>query len=360
MKKVLVWLLALPLLFSGCAAHEEVDDLTFVRVLGIDRRGEKTVVTACTVTQEKENFFLSVEGTSLPECLEALKGQSDLSLFFGHTELILWGEEAARSGTLGDLDAFVRSGEFRFDLLALTVKGEAEALLRGMGGDGEQICDRLKTLLKNAPRTAAASAIPLSRMITVLEEPFCGVYLPYAVSEGARVFVAGYGLFADDRLAVLLDSAASRGLCLLSGGAEEYALTVPDGAGSTTLKLTDFSADAAINDGTFSLTLSGLAEITGTDTAEDWTEERLNTLLAEAQARLKNEAEQAIEAMKAVGCDALNLGGHWERKAPRQAENAKDRWPETFRETDVTVSVNLNMNPRRAVGRPLKKRESDT
>lgn len=140
---LIVVLLALSLLISGCVGSRETDDIAYVIAVGLDKAGEGMLEVTYQIALprgqsggghggggEDKNFILStVKATNLAEARNLLTSTMGRFPSLAHVKAFIIGEEFARQG-IGDLiGPVMRFREFRGSIILIVVKDTAKEFM---------------------------------------------------------------------------------------------------------------------------------------------------------------------------------------------------------------------------------------
>lgn len=141
-KKIIVLVIALlPMFLTACYDREEIDNITYIIALGIDKGKKENLrltMQYFTINEKSEGNVGNEETTSI--CIEAssiinavnmVNNSIDRKLSFSHTKLIVISEELARTGNLKTiLKPIENSREFRPNIYMAVSKQSAEKYLK--------------------------------------------------------------------------------------------------------------------------------------------------------------------------------------------------------------------------------------
>ena len=156
MKRLFLLLPAL-LLLASCGngaffpPSREIEDMSLVRVLGIDLEGGNIKITGLTAGgAESESAAFSGSGATLAEAVGLLtRLPAGKNAVFSHAESVLISEEAAELVIPETLDFISRSNELRLGTRLFIVRGDTAAgLIEKCGGE---LGDLLSLLGENSP-----------------------------------------------------------------------------------------------------------------------------------------------------------------------------------------------------------------
>ncbi|WP_217593661.1 Ger(x)C family spore germination protein [Cohnella sp. GbtcB17] len=133
-------------LLSGCWDRRELNQLGITAATGIDRSGNEWTVTyqvivpsamwtgasgggTASSSQSSVHVFSS-RGSTIREAASRANLEFTRQLYFSHTDVLVLGKEAARSGISEILDLYLRSFDARETVLVTVTDGEASRILR--------------------------------------------------------------------------------------------------------------------------------------------------------------------------------------------------------------------------------------
>ncbi|GGM23804.1 germination protein [Paraliobacillus quinghaiensis] len=116
--KVLFLFIGFFLILTGCNGYKDIDKRFFVVEMGLDHATQKdnkyavtlklAIASADTETMGSESYIVIKEGKTISEAVKKLKANVDKELDFGHTKVIIIGEEIAKEGLIDVMDWFDR------------------------------------------------------------------------------------------------------------------------------------------------------------------------------------------------------------------------------------------------------------
>lgn len=363
MKRLLI-LLLIPMLFCSCRESEQIDELAFVKTLGIDfSEGQLEITCAYVVPSgEKETprgESVSVTCKTLSQGLNLVEASTDRKVFFGQIENVIIGENAARRGIAGEVDYLVRSDELRFDIPVIVVKGEsAKKLIEDTSESETHISQQITKLLKSNYSTSVASEVQLAALVEMLEDPFKSPYLPYIERAEKGISINGYGVFNEDKLMEFFSQEESLGINFLNNDVENRIIVVNDQDKSITLKLTKSKTRIRLKDGIFRVNIKLMSEVVQAEgTINNLDDELTQGLIARQNEEIKRVVEASLTRLKNMGCDVSTFGDTFHNVSPKKAEEYMDKWNETFPYVKIEVSVTSSLDPSKISGKPVKQGE---
>ncbi len=148
-KRPLIWIMILvaSLTVTGCWSAHEIHDIAITNVMGIDvtENGDVEVSTVIIkpdalfneqygggVDRSLENKYRiqTATGKTLFEAIGKLSKSIPERIYFGHVNVVVFGEQAAREKITSSIDYFRRENEFRPNIHFIVTKGKATDLIR--------------------------------------------------------------------------------------------------------------------------------------------------------------------------------------------------------------------------------------
>ncbi|MDD2490361.1 MAG: hypothetical protein PHY26_03835 [Bacilli bacterium] len=119
-----LFIIIILLLVSGCWQYRELNDLAIVSAIGIDKIDNEYLVTIQVVNTRKQSHTIpageetavtiyEAKGKSIQEALNMISLECPKELYLGHIDIVVIGEETARTGIKDYIDFFLRDREVR-------------------------------------------------------------------------------------------------------------------------------------------------------------------------------------------------------------------------------------------------------
>ncbi|GGG61101.1 Ger(x)C family spore germination protein [Paenibacillus radicis (ex Gao et al. 2016)] len=171
-------------LLSSCWSRHELNDISIVVGLGIDKKGEKYKVSAQIVNPSQvsnrqgsgKNFSPVVTydaiGATVPEALSRMTVKAARQLYFSHLRILIVGEEVARAGISKPLDFIARNREMRTDFYLVVARNTtADKILETYSPMDPIPSNNLFTKLETSDKMwAATGKITLDQLIQDLSK----------------------------------------------------------------------------------------------------------------------------------------------------------------------------------------------
>lgn len=364
MKKTAIGILFLLLLpLTGCVRSVQLNERAIVQAVGLDwKEGEYALTLqifdpeAAQGDDTSGGKMLRVEGKTIAQAMRNASLKQGQEIFWGHTKLIIIGEQIARDGVDAVVDYFNANAQSRPNTDVLIADGEA----------GEVLCEPLdrtilpvlstKMMLEGYQDNGKLVRSQLRGVISSLENPHTGAYLPLVAFSGEEenpaIQVVGTAILHDGKMVGTFSPEETRGILWAAGEVGKIQLTMElEDLGIVTLDVVDSgtTVTARIQDGAPFYEVSvrvksnvseELFSLEGVSFSE-----RCDRYEEEQRLLVRRETEHALERLfHELSCDALGYSnilmqqhyGYWKERS------ADDRALSNGVGFSVTVSSAIN------------------
>lgn len=233
--KFLAVLLALlpAVLFSGCWDYREVENLSIVGGIGVDKGQngyryhltfECMKMTGDLKSGGVQPLIIETDGNTIFDAVRSALNESDRKLYFSHMKVLILSSDIAKEGILPVLDWFNRDAEPRISLQILISKEKTAGEILKLKPEDNQLTSfqMSQALLEATSYSAAANQVRLFEVYNVLNsQDATSLTLPgIETKKEGDVSVpqlAGNAVFSGDRLIGWLDKESSKYLMFVLG-----------------------------------------------------------------------------------------------------------------------------------------------
>ncbi|RAV01006.1 Ger(x)C family spore germination protein [Paenibacillus sp. YN15] len=356
------------LLLSGCWSAKEANEIDYVMGVGIDKTDSGEIILTIqtpdlsaikleNASGEDKFKTISVKGATTFEALRNYINVVGQKLFWGHIQVCIIGEKAAREGVDDFLDFFSADAELRGTSYIAVVKGLAKDLMESRLTLMPIPSEYLSNLMSNANLNGKAPKVQLVDFNRMLTEPTGSQ--PYAPvmelmsqevydrrifgrqissSKGDEqtpiIYTGGTAVFRGNKLKGFLSEKESRGLIWTKNSMKSAIISVQaDEGGVISLELiggvknrrkvwmengqahirVDISANLNIGD------RSGYKNVVKTEELAEL-EKGFNDIV-------RKEVEMAFDkTVRKLHCDIFSFGNSLNDRNPKEWEKVKERW----------------------------------
>lgn len=354
MKKIGLFILFL-LFLPGCMGPVQLNERAIVQAAAIDTAAEGYLLTLQLFDPESASGdatsggkILSCEGRTVYEAVRQASMRSGQELFFGHTKLIVLGEDVAKNGISEAVSYFNGQTGSRPNIDILLAAGKAADLF-------EQPLDSTilpvlstRMLLEDYRDNGRLVRTQLRGLAGSLEDPAAGAYLPIAARTGSGsdgIGIVGTALLCEDTLSGLMTPEETRGLLWILNEMGKTGLSVEEGeqialfqvvSANTRIK-TDLQQGSPKLQLTVTCTLS-IEEESAAAGGEPLSA-RIERYEEELTRQIKSSVDAAIKKLQTFRCDAAGFCDRFRQRYPSWWKENGKRWGEYFSAADHEITV---------------------
>lgn len=360
------------ILLSGCWDRKEVNDLALIVGLGIDQTKDGKIMLTVELIVPKavggggqmigggdsgggggaETIVRSGTGTTVADAISNLQEKLPRRIFWGHTEVIVFGEKAAKAGIRQHLDFLGRNPETRLRANVFVSKGTAKSVLelsplveqssaevlRELSESQLLLRVTAKDALQMLSGDAGAAALPMVKILP----PEKGTQELQTIA-----FIQRTAIFKKDKMVGDINDKLTRGVLWLRDEIKHADVTVTPKGGKGKITATLIRARTELipkyEKGKWKMIVKATAEddiiLNGTKLNlmnPKYTKIIEKELAKETEKRIRDTLKKVQKEMKA---DIFGFAEIFHRKYPREWNRVKDRWEEIFPDVEVVVKT---------------------
>lgn len=390
-------LVIMAVISAGCWDRVEVEQLTFVTAVGIDRDGPNHILVSFhsllprNLIQGdggggggggagKAYAVVSIRARSVGEALRLFEESSSRKVRFKQLELVILGEELARSGVTASLDIFTRRALTRRTTWVLVARGKAEEiLLKAEPREEKTPVAEIRAVLQRRP-DLTATRVPfrlgdflrdLSRagvepMLSAIELRPCLIEDEEDKSSEKnkqKFTINSSGVFKNDRLVGFLGPFETRGALWVRGKVPGGTFLVPASSERKKADLIIIGENTKVTPVLSNGELRFKVEIETEGYVSSVLEPGLNIgrddvlhqMEQELEKAIKQEVMDALEKARLLHCDFLGLGEVLYRKQPGVWKQIAGEWEDTWlSRVPVDLKVDAKLKFTGLTAEPIK------
>ncbi|GIM45009.1 germination protein [Collibacillus ludicampi] len=374
-KRIVIQLLLLcfmVLLLSGCWDRKEINDLALVVGVSIDKKKDGFMLSLQYIIPktltgqaggmggggggsggEATTKVESGEGLTIADAMARLQEKIPRKIFWGHMKALVIGEDIAKEGITDNIDFFLRHPEPRMRTFVYVSKGKASKLLEVPGYlerfSSETIRElnklrfnlevTLKDLTQMIKSDAKAAALP---WIEVVE-------WSSSHPERSRIRLNGAAILKNGKMVGYVDDYTTRGLLWIRNEVAMATITVqPSGEkGKVSLNMIGFHTKLVpqIEKGKW---LMRIEAVTSDDVVENTTSlsmmnpNHTQRIAKAAGVQIEKRMKLALKKIqKGMNADIFGFSEAFQRKYPKEWDQAKDHWDEIFPKIEVKIDTKV-------------------
>ncbi|MHA7965507.1 Ger(x)C family spore germination protein [Paenibacillus sp. CAU 1782] len=366
---LLAALLVCPLL-GGCWDRKEINDLALVTGVAIDQWDDKNIEVSIQIyipqasmqggesigkasSGSGTTFVQSAYGENIADALSQLQMKFSRKIFWGHSEVYIFGADKVKHGVREDLDFLMRDSEPRERAFVFVSKGKGKKVLekhsilerntsevlREMANNKMSITSsiaHLNEMLDNESKTALLPWVELLQAPNQ-KDPTRGVG-----------YINGTAILHNDKLVGVADNGETRGILWTINEMESATLTIrpEDSKGTLSVKLlrNRSRVEPSIKNGEWSVTIEVECKNQLIQNTSEININQSSASLHAIEQQLEKNIEQRInqavnDAKNKYKADIFNFAGAFHRKYPDIWKKHQKDWDDIFPKIKVTVKA---------------------
>ncbi|AVK86612.1 Ger(x)C family spore germination protein [Lysinibacillus sp. B2A1] len=381
MKKniIIMSLIILILILSGCWSKRELNELALVAALGIDLIDDEYAISAQVIDPSQVSSKQSAsghapvvtyhaKGKTVFEAVRKILALSPRKLYFAHLQLVVIGEELAENGLRDTIDFLARDQEIRNDFTVIvSQKATAKDVLNVLTPIEKIPANKMLNSLKSMQDAWGSTlVVDIEDLVTDL-----GVNNQYFVLSAIEVLgdkslgidqtnverietpvklkFTGLAIFKEDKLLGYLDEYESKSLNYLNNKIKSTIEIIgcpSKGELSTEITQSKTKTTGVIRDGkpTINISINVVQNVAEVNCDMDLTEmETMDWINKQTAEHIKKNINQLLKILqKNYQADVLGFGEAIHRADPTEWKKIKGDWQTIYPEVEVNVRVNVN------------------
>jgi spore germination protein KC len=362
--KVLLCLLIL-LTLPGCGSKRELNELSIVSGIGIDKAnvpgdvlltaqivkpGEMKKPSKEGVNDEGKAFWnLTSSSDTVFNVIREFTHETDNRLYLAHTQAIIFGKDIAGDGVQKYLDFFMRSHETRPTVAILVSNSTAGEALNVNPQIEKLPAIKMAKLAKVQERlTAHAMSVNMqdftNRLLSKTTSPIAPI-VTVADNNGKKILhVEGMAVFKADKMVGSIDSIETRGLLWVLGKVKSGAIDIDLPNGKATLEVTKAESKVTleINGGKVYFNIRIKEEsVLASQTSPDNLATITNIPLLEKHQNevIKTEILSVVKKAKEQNTDIFGFGDMMYKKYGAKWKSMENNWDNIFPYIEVQIEA---------------------
>lgn len=383
---LLCFVALLLVILSGCKLENyfpmraEIDNLEFVRVIGIDKSYEKPDHVRLTLLYISEESSKEVggggknkgqsegngnvhtvisEGRTVLEAINIAQTFSERQLFLGHMSVSIIGEDAAKEDLAKYIDFISRGLEARLSQRIYIAKGStAEEFMVNSIQSYHSLPTVMQHLSGDNEITSTSGEIKLIELMNMLDTKYAGIFIPaIRIAEGKSaqaqgeentvdIELDGYAIIYDNKLQYYTDKKLSTAINIANNKYINGVIVISDPYGSyVTLEIVELTCKKRYKfngDDLESVTiqLQTTSNIGEQHSQKDiYDEESMKYLNSQQVKILTENMYRLIEFAQDKKIDILGIGKGIYHRHPNKWENFEDNWDNIFPRIKIYVDA---------------------
>ncbi len=366
---------------SGCFDRRELDTMGIVMGVAIDKaetEGETEITVQManpagkSASGSKSNegdsgsmAFINVSNTgqNINFIVRDMQHKMSRMIYVAHNQVIVIGEELAKSGVRDALDFFARAPEARMTLNVFVAKGKAKDVLDIKPEFEKMTSTELVKILKDQKITAHAPIVTEFEFVSTMVSKTTAAVAPMisikSDGEKDRLSVSGCAVFKQSVMVGEFGEDETRGLLFVKDKVKTGVMELRVMETPATIEIRNakskvtpvlYTDGRAVFNVDIELTV-GLGDQTGTVNLA--APENASAMLSAAETAVKGEIESAVTKSKELNADVFGFGEYLNRKYPDQWKDMQESWDALYKNITVNIAVKVKADGVGRLDRPL-------
>lgn len=370
----------------GCFDRRELDTLGIVMGVAIDKSEEEglTVLTVQIAnpgggstskqsgssggseeagSELKPYLNVSSSGRSINYTLREMQRKMSRRVYVAHNQVVVFGEELAKSGVRDCMDFFARAAEARMTVYVFVAKGKASDIFDIESEFEKMPSVQLTKILKDQKITSHAPIITEFDLVNRLVSKTTAGIAPIvsAIEDGGRkrMDVSGCAVFKEDMMVGELDVNETRGLLYVLNKVKTGVMEITIGDTRLTVEIRKARSKVKpvlYTDGSSMFHVEveatvGIGDQSGTFNIAD--PDNIHEMVGAAAAEIEKEIMSAVSKSKELNADVFGFGDYLNRKYPSQWKELSKDWDARYPHIGVNVTVKAKADGSGRTHKPL-------
>lgn len=333
----------------------EIGDIDIVRVLGIDYRDNKFVLTALfnqnggADTASEGIRVIDGTGTTVYEAYENLKRKNKRNVSIAHTTYYIVSDQTARSGLLKCMDFIARDQTVKMNaMIYVMLTEDINLFIKDSVNQELFIHDDLAAIKEKQMDQQKRVDNTISQVLNELKNPYSNLLLPYLAYQEGALFINGYAVFREDTLYSYMDYETSLAIDLFRERLRTCPLYLNN---STAVEIMDYDVTktAKIVNGELyiQIAVDFASDIKEANEAEEvYQGYQLEQWNREQNAYVQKILEHIVLQAKTNQLDLLGIGYEVRNQLSRDWETLHNNWEYHFNNTlyDYKITSRIGKN----------------
>lgn len=237
--KIIVPLLLLPLVLSGCNNGTSLSDMSIAQGVAIDMENGKTKLSVQYLDLAKgigttdnlgDNITSVTSGTAdnISKAVSITSANLSSPIFFGQDKVIVFGEDYAKESISSGIDYVLRAVDSRVDVLVAMSETTGEDVIKSSENNAKVPAGTIYDMLKTGQRSGLSYAASVSDVLNLANSKTSDMFLPVLSTKDNKTRLAGIGIFSKGKYVATLNDSETLGFILINNKVENATLVVDD------------------------------------------------------------------------------------------------------------------------------------
>lgn len=348
---LLIGLLVLSLLASGCWGKREMESQAYILVLGIDQGGKGYKIYAQVGTpietkgegKESEPIeTLTADGRDLTEAINSLFLRTTKSPDLSHLQMLIFSKELAAGGIQPALDFLRRNLSIRENIRVVVAGTKIEDLLKTQEKLGNQPALAIINQFQVNTQRSVVVQTELKDLLSHLLEPDREAVLPLIGSSEDHFTLGESAVFQGYKMVDTLTQPETLGLLLWQDRVINGSVTIPQGDPNKVASFRVISSKTKVKVSLKGDQLQVRAQVDAVLDLEEMVDQKAEELEKYAKHYFVNRLYNTLQIAKDKG-DFLDLGAVLRRQDLKGWQRVKEKWKEVLEQGEFDLRCRVEI-----------------
>ncbi|MUT68477.1 Ger(x)C family spore germination protein [Paenibacillus sp. NEAU-GSW1] len=354
---------------TGCWNRTEVDELSVVMAVGLDKQEHSGDVQFTAQifkpTEKKEGgtgggggdrsyWNLKSTGDTVYSAVQGTDHKAPRKLYFAHNQIVIFSRNIAQEGMQKQIDFFMQQHQNRLNVWILVAQGRADEILEIQPQLEKMPALDIADLIETQVEASQSSVVNLKQFSTRLMSKTTSPIAPFIEVSGKgkkrTVLISGTAVFKKDKLAGQLNKTETRGLLWVIGEVKRGIIEMdcPGGGGKASLNI--IRADSKIvpeikgNKIIMKIQLNEEGILGSQLCPENLsTPEKIAALEQSKADAIRSEVMAAVNKARKLRADIFGFGDAVHRKYPKQWIRLESKWDKVFPDIELVLTIDAKI-----------------
>lgn len=368
-KRITKWVIIFSLIsfLTGCWDLNEVNDLAIVIATAIDKGDDESIEVTLMVYmpnptgesssegssgQSGNTHIISIQAETFADAISELEILIPRKIFWGHSNIFVFGSELAKSGLSQHTDFIIRSVEPREQAIVYISEGSAKDHVESF------IKINIAEVFNKIPKNHSIKSVTLKdveEMLINLTQTgiipvISGFDVLTASGDAKAIAVDGSAILHHGKLVDVLTEEKDLGTYWTVFPESNFPVTVPTHEGKVTLNpiRKSYKLIPKIENGKWKVSIEIKGDLEVLQNTSTLNLIRMNDLVKlqkETNDKIKNDIKTFVNVtQKDLQADVLHFDEAFHRHYPKQMEGNKNNWEQKLQDVEVNIQVDTTIS----------------
>jgi spore germination protein KC len=359
--KIILCILLICLVFTGCNSSQSLSDLTIVQGVGVDLQDDDTKVSLQYLNLAQGgvssdslvgNITTVADGSgkNISDAISSSSKTLSKEVFFGQNKLIVFGSDYVKNSIGKGIDYLLRSVDSRPDVVVAISDTTAEDIIKNKERDSKVPAETVYKLLAVGEENGLGAVVTVNELLDLYSDKTSDIYLPVVKSEDDNVVCEGIAIFSNDKYITTLDENQTFGFLFINNKIEGGAISVKSSElGNIGIEVINSKTKNHVTISNDKITFNCKIKVNfmldeienGITTAVD--EKKIKSIESLVEKKVQSMCNSAFNACISNKSDAFMIGRYLAKTDEDYYNSIKNNWQNALQNVDFNITVDCKL-----------------